>query len=142
MYKRQSDSRVNVNDSRATIGFRSNGSDAYLTGFESPLSSGRSVVVVAGDSSGSLQNAVSTLMDADLVKRIQGSLAVISGREVSSLVADQTYHVGDLGPIRYVQWFLSQRPYLMVFGGAAAAVLLAMVWYLALRGRARARLKR
>jgi len=137
-----SDSRVNVNDSRATIGFRSNGSDAYLTGFESPLSSGRSVVVVAGDSSGSLQNAVSTLMDADLVKRIQGSLAVISGREVSSLVADQTYHVGDLGPIRYVQWFLSQRPYLMVFGGAAAAVLLAMVWYLALRGRARARLKR
>jgi len=30
----------------------------------------------------------------------------------------------------------------MVFGGAAAAVLLAMVWYLALRGRARARLKR
>lgn len=137
-----SDSRVNAQSARAAIGYRGTATDAYLTGFESPLAGGRSVVVVAGNAPQGLRGAVDAILDPDRVKRIQGSLAVVSGGEVSSLVSDQSYYVGSLGPLRYVQWFLSQRPWLMLLGGAFSALLLALAWYLVLRARAKNRLEK
>lgn len=136
------EARVNARPVRAVVAYRGRAQEAFITGFESPFADGRSVVVVAGSGTQGLRNAVDAILDPDKVKHIQGSLAVIAGDEVASLVSDQTYYVGSLGPIRYVQWFLSRRPWLMLLSGALSALLIALVWYVALRARARARLAR
>ncbi len=114
---------------------------AVITGFESPLSGGRSVVLVSADRAEALDGAVNALLDQDLVKHVQGSAVTIRGQQVTSLVAEQTYHVGRLNPITWLQWFLSRNPLVLVLVGLASAGLLAVVMYLLLRARARNRLQ-
>lgn len=126
---------------RKQLSVTSNSTDTVIAGFESPLSSGRSVVLVSSNQASGLGDAVVALQDADMVKQIQGSLAVIRGKQVNSLVADSTYYVGSLGPVLYAQWFLSQRPLLLLVASIISAVLVAAVLYLTLRARARRRLK-
>jgi len=132
----------NEQPGRAQVALATRGSDAILAGFESPLASKRSVVLLSGDRPESLYAALDTLMDTDkdLVSRVQGSLVVIRGDQVNSLAAEQSYYIGRLDPITYARWFLGHKP-LLLFGVAAlAAVLLALILYLVLRARARRRL--
>lgn len=126
---------------RTELTVSSNSTDAVLTGFESPLSSGRSVVVVSSNRPEGLNNAMRALLDADLVKNIQGSLAIIRGKQVDSLVADQSYYVGRLGPIQYIHWWLSTNPLLLVGLALLSSVLLATLLFLKLRAKARKRLQ-
>ncbi|KAF1050047.1 cellulose biosynthesis cyclic di-GMP-binding regulatory protein BcsB [Xylophilus sp.] len=126
---------------RNQVAFRSDSADAVIAGFESPLSSGRSVVAVVASRSEGLAQAVDALLDAERVKEIQGSTAAIRGKRVDSLVAEQTYHVGRLGPLTWLQWQLSRSPFLLTLLGVAAAVLVAILLYLSLRGRAQRRLR-
>lgn len=126
---------------RSQVAFDSDSSDAVITGFESPVSSGRSVVVVASNRPEGLAQAVDALIEPDRVLRIQGSTAVIRGKQVDSLVAEQTYHVGRLGPLTWLQWQLSRSPFLLTLLGVAAAVLVAILLYLSLRARAQRRLR-
>ena len=81
------------------------------------------------------------LLDAELLKNVQGSTTLIRGSKVDSIVAEKNYHVGQLGPLVYAQWFLSRNPLLLIVLGVSAALLIAIIMYLSLRARARARLK-
>lgn len=126
---------------RKQLSVTSNSTDTVIAGFESPLSSGRSVVLVSSNQALGLGEAVTALQDPDTVKLVQGSLAVIRGKQVNSLVADSTYYVGSLGPVLYAQWFLSQRPFLLLIASIVSALLVGVVLYLTLRARARRRLK-
>lgn len=126
---------------RSQVAFSSSSTDALIAGFESPLRSGRSVVVVASNQAQGLTQVTDTLLDADLVKRVQGSSAIIRGKQVDSLVAEKNYHVGQLGPALYTQWFLARNPLLLLVLGVSAALLTALLMYITLRARARARLK-
>ena len=65
---------------------------------------------------------------------------MVRGKQVDSLVADQTYAVGSLGLIGTVQWYLSRHPWLVVLLGILGVLLLCVPIYLALRARARQRL--
>ena len=56
-------------------------------------------------------------------------------------MAEKNYHVGKLGPLLHVQWYLSRNPLLLILLGVSAAVLVAIIMYLSLHARARARLK-
>ena len=85
--------------------------------------------------------AVEALLNTDRVADIQGSAAVVRGTQANSLLAEKTYHVGSLPPLTYVRWFLSNNPLLLVLLGIVSALLLALVMYIALRARARKRLK-
>ncbi|GAB2729290.1 cellulose biosynthesis cyclic di-GMP-binding regulatory protein BcsB [Melaminivora jejuensis] len=126
---------------RSEIVYTSASSDAIYAGFESPLRSGRSVVLLVSNQASGLQQGVDALLDPDLLKRIQGSTAVIRGKQVDSLVAEQTYHVGQLNPVTRVQWWLSRNPLALIVLGVVAAALVAFMLYIALRARARRRLR-
>jgi hypothetical protein len=125
---------------RKQMSITSTSTDTVIAGFESPQSSGRSVVLVSSNQPAGLTDAVVALQDQDAVKLVQGSLAVIRGKQVNSLVAAPSYYVGSLGPVLYAQWFLSQRPFLLLVASILSAVLVGVVLYLTLRARARRRL--
>jgi hypothetical protein len=76
---------------------------------------------------------IDALLDADLVKEIQGSTSVVRGKQVDSLVAEQTYYVGRLDPLTWVQWFLAGNPLLLLGLGILAALLIAVLLFLSLR---------
>ncbi|MDR6536443.1 cellulose biosynthesis cyclic di-GMP-binding regulatory protein BcsB [Variovorax soli] len=116
------------------------GSDAVLSGFESPLKRGRSVVAVVAD--GSSQPALlNALMSPQLVKEIQGSTAIVRDAQVHSLLSGETYYVGHLPPIDWLQWNLSRNPLLLAGMIVALAFIGAGAAFLSLRLRARRRLR-
>jgi hypothetical protein len=136
-----SDSQINARQARSNLTLSSGGAGAYLAGFESPLSSGRSVVVVAANSADNLGEISAALRGGeDYEQNIQGSLAVINGKRISSLVAEEQYFVGDLGWFRYVQWLLARNLSGMLLLTALGVGLITLVLFLSLRARARQRL--
>jgi hypothetical protein len=96
--------------------------------------------MLSSDQPGGLNQVIDALLDPERLAGIQGSLAVVRGDQVDSLLAEKSYYVGKLPPLLYVQWFLSRHPMLLMALGIAGAFLLGLVMYLALRSRARARL--
>jgi hypothetical protein len=72
---------------------------------------------------------------------IEGSLAVVNGSRVDSLVAEETYHVGQLGWFKYLQWLLSGSVFMMLLATGLAVALLSLVFYVVLRAKARRRLE-
>jgi hypothetical protein len=115
------------------------GSDAVLAGFESPLRPGRSVVAVVSNAA-SQPSLLNALMTPELLQRIQGSTAIVRGAQVDSLLAGESYYVGKLPPMAWLQWNLSRSPLPI----AGAAVLLALIGaaaaFASLQARARRRL--
>ncbi|EPN46787.1 cellulose synthase regulator protein, partial [Pseudomonas syringae pv. actinidiae ICMP 18807] len=65
----------------------------FLTGFESPLHKGRSVVLISSGQPGGMNDVARALSNSD---KVQGSLVVVRGDSVEALVAEQNYYVGDL----------------------------------------------
>ncbi|WP_159078980.1 cellulose biosynthesis cyclic di-GMP-binding regulatory protein BcsB [Orrella marina] len=113
----------------------------YVAGFESPVTSGRSVVVVAGEGGQSMQEAVQfMLFDDDQAQEFQGSLVSVRNDRIESLSTAQTYYVGSLGVFQSVLWFLSDHPGILFVIFLVGAVLTAVVLYLSLRARAQSRL--
>ncbi|WP_245587374.1 cellulose biosynthesis cyclic di-GMP-binding regulatory protein BcsB [Comamonas composti] len=133
--------RNHVHAGGSELIFSSNSNDAVIAGFESPLRSGRSVVLLASNQPAGLQHAVAALLDADRVKDVQGSLSVVRGSKVDSLLAEQSYFLGRLGPLTYLQWWLSRHPLATVLLGVALAAISALLLYIVLRARARRRLQ-
>lgn len=115
---------------------------AYIAGFESPRSSGRSTVVVAGADGPSLRSAVELLIqDGAQKSRLQGSLAIVHDGRIDSVLDAKTYYVGSLGLFQTILWFLSKHPAILFVLYLLGAVLIAILMYLSLRARAQARLR-
>ena len=110
--------------------------DAVLFGFESPLKSGRSVVALTSDRTSGQADVLNALMDADVVPKIQGAVAVIRGKEVEALASPDPYHVGSLPPLMALRWALSSRSWVAALLILAVAVALAGVFYTVLRRQA------
>ncbi|WP_420224956.1 cellulose biosynthesis cyclic di-GMP-binding regulatory protein BcsB [Pigmentiphaga litoralis] len=129
-------------DARIDMAVASDSTDAVFAGFESPVSNGRSVVVMSSNRADGLLDAVNALMtqDADPQNQIRGGLAIVRGTKVDSLVDQPTYHVGRLPPLMGLQWYLSQNPLMLGLFAFVGIGLLAGVAYLALRSVARRRL--
>jgi hypothetical protein len=126
---------------RADLTLVSSNGSALLTGFESPLQKNRSAVALvsaAGQSDADLSTA---LLDADVLPKIQGAMAVIHGRDVTITSNGTAYYVGHLSPQEYLRWALSSHPLLLMLGGVLAALLIAGLFYRTLRSIAARRLK-
>jgi hypothetical protein len=133
--------RSHLREARGVVELRSGSAPIYLAGFESPLDSGRSVVVLAAQGAEQLPKIAAALRGGEAYDNsIQGSLAVINGTQINSLVADEHYYVGKLGWFRYLQWQLSRNLAWMLLATAAAVLLISLLAFVSLRARARARL--
>jgi hypothetical protein len=126
---------------RADLSLVSASGDAILTGFQSPLRDGRSVVALIGAAGQSDADLTSALLEPDLVSQIQGALTVVRGRSLEVISNGNVYYVGHLSPIEYMHWVLSVHPLLLLFGGVLAALIIAAVFYRLLRSIAARRLQ-
>ncbi len=68
---------------RADLSLVSNGDSALITGFESPLRAGRSVVALISSPGESEAELTSALLDADVLPQVQGAMDVVHGRSVT-----------------------------------------------------------
>ncbi len=135
------DAEANKHAANSAISFNSLSTSTWFAGFESPLKAGRSVVLISSTQPEGLQAATAVLIGGDQYKEtIQGSLAVVQGTQVSSLVADQQYYVGKLGLFKQVQWQLSQNLGWMLVFTFLGLVIVTCLIYLSLRARAKRRL--
>jgi hypothetical protein len=114
--------------------------DALIAGFESPLRAGRSVVAVIGTAD-TAPAVLDALMTPELLRRIQGSAALIRVKQVHSLLGDDTYYAGRLPPFTWLQWQLSRNPLMLALLVIAIALIGAAVAYASLQLRARRRLR-
>ncbi|MCC8404097.1 cellulose biosynthesis cyclic di-GMP-binding regulatory protein BcsB [Paraburkholderia sp. MMS20-SJTN17] len=126
---------------RADLTMVSSNGAALLTGFESPLQRGRSAVALISAAGQSDADLSAALLDADVLPKIQGAMAVIHGRDVTITSNGTAYYVGRLSPQEYLRWALSSHPLLLLFGGVLAALILAGLCYRTLRAIASRRLK-
>ncbi|MGY2284018.1 cellulose biosynthesis cyclic di-GMP-binding regulatory protein BcsB [Pseudomonas gingeri] len=135
------DAQANQRKPRLQVTYTGANSSTYLAGFESPLKPERSVVVIASGKPEGLADATAALIGGDSYKdSIQGSLAVVQDKRITSLVADEQYYVGDLSLFKRVQWTLSQNLLWMLLVTVAGLALVSVLLYLFLRSRARKRL--
>ncbi|HEY0297553.1 MAG TPA: cellulose biosynthesis cyclic di-GMP-binding regulatory protein BcsB [Bordetella sp.] len=126
--------------------YRSDAEGGMVAGLESPLASGRSVVVVSGNSSTGLDAMVRTLqanrylLSTKPESKVRGSLAVVQGGAVTSLLDEQRYYIGRLPPWLAVEWFFANHMLLLLCAMLASALLIGLLGSLALRMRAQRRL--
>jgi len=136
------DADANQRKARLAMAFSGGQRSTYLTGFESPLKSGRSVVVIASGQPEGLAEATNALIGGeDYTQSIQGSLVVVRGKTIEPLVADEQYYVGSLGTVKYLQWLMSRHVLLVLLLTGLGVLVLSGVAYLALRSRAHKRLQ-
>ncbi|CAN5260419.1 cellulose biosynthesis cyclic di-GMP-binding regulatory protein BcsB [soil metagenome] len=126
--------------SSAQISIVDDGEDAVIAGFESPLRSQRSVVAVVATAK-SQPSLVNALMTPDLIKRVQGSMSLVRGTQVSSVLTGDTYYVGRLPPVAWLQWNLSRSPIILIIGAVLIALIGSAAAYASLQLRARKRLQ-
>ncbi|SAK53960.1 cellulose synthase regulator protein [Caballeronia arationis] len=132
---------VERSPARADLSLVSSSGDALITGFESPLKKGRSAVALISAAGQSDADLSAALLDNDLLPEIQGAMAVIHGRSVTVTSNGEAYYVGHLSPMNYMRWALSSHPLLLVLSGLVAALIIAALFYRALRAIAARRLR-
>ena len=136
------DPAANLRKARGALTFSGGDSGSYVSGFESPLQKGRSVVLLSSPQAGKLSEVTDALIGGEhYTQALQGSLAVIKGKNIQSLVAEEDYYVGHLGPFRYIQWVLSRHVFLLLVLTVAGVSLVSCAAYFSLRAIARRRLK-
>ncbi len=104
-----SDPRLVQQPIRANLTYSSEGHNALFTGFESPVSKGRSVVLISSSSSEAQKMAAyALLVEQGHGQPLQGSLAVVQNNAIHVLAADYTYSIGNLGIWRRLEWNLAR----------------------------------
>lgn len=112
-----------------------------LLGFESNLNKGYGAVVLTGTDELSYQRMSDSLLDYDQVGRMRGSVALMRGGQVESYRVGSTYVAGSLPWWLRIRIAFSEYPVLVAVAGAAGGVLLAILMYGWLAGRANRRMK-
>lgn len=103
------DPRTVQNPIRNKLTYDGSGAIAIVAGFESPVSSGRSVVLIASstpEGQGLVSKAL--LGTDDFAENLMGSLAVIHENGVVPLASQYSYSIGSLGFWRGLQWSIVQ----------------------------------
>ncbi len=118
----------------------SKGPLAAILGFESPLASGRSAIVLNATDEATLPRAATALIDASKVRDVRGDLVLLRDEQVQSFRVGDTYYVGHLSWWRWLWFQLHSHPILLVALGLALGVFIALVIFGALRRMAARRL--
>ena len=107
------------------VSIEGDGPLAVLLGFESPLTSGRSVVAVTAVVPDQLLRVLDALDDPQLRRAMGGSAVFIHPNKVESLLVGRTYAIGFLPPWTGLWYELSARPVLTAVLAALALFILA-----------------
>ena len=99
------------------------GALAAVLGFESPVTSGRSVVAVTAVDDKDMGRVLDVLQDEGIARNMHGSAVFVRGDRVDSILAGNTYAMGEL-PFWLSIWYpLTQRPILLAILVLASGVL-------------------
>ena len=116
------------------VSFEGVGPVAALYGFQSPVSSGRSVVAITALVPDQLERVVDALDDRLMRREMKGSAAFIVNGKVQSVLVGPTYHLGRMPPWTGAGYWLSQNPAVLGVGLTLILVALGYAAYL-LRNR-------
>lgn len=117
-----------------------NGPLAALLGFESPLSSERSVVAITATSADQLVLALDALDNPGLTKSMHGSVVFLRPNKADSFLVGDTYTIGNL-PWWTSLWLpLSGHPILLAVMSTFAVLVFAFALWRSLRAVARRRM--
>ena len=118
----------------------SDGSLAAIIGFESPLSSTRSVVAITAVAPEHLPQILDALDNDAQTDRMQGSVIFVRGNKVDSELVGNTYFIGRL-PFWAALWYpISKHPYLLVLMAVLTVLIFAFALWRSLKAIARRRL--
>ncbi|WP_223146229.1 cellulose biosynthesis cyclic di-GMP-binding regulatory protein BcsB [Pusillimonas sp. ANT_WB101] len=123
------DPRESQRPVRTDLAYTSTGANALFAGFESPVTAGRSVVLIASGEPQGQAYAVNALLGKKGYEQgLQGSLVVVREQRLNPLIAEYTYSNGRLGLWRQIEWTVAQYwPNLPAFNrvlGSVAVLLL------------------
>lgn len=110
-----------------------NGPLAAMLGFESPLSSKRSVVAIVATQPQQLPQMLYTLEDNGLTRNIQGSAVVFHPNKIESFLVGPTYFVGDLPLLTSIRLLLANYPVLLAIMAAMTLLISAFALSRALK---------
>ena len=115
---------------------------AAITGLQSPLDSGRSVVVLTATDASSLQLIEQALNDPGKVQSIRGDLSLLRGPAIESFRVNPVFYTGNL-PWLHQLWFaLHSHPGVLAVVGVLSGLFLSFVAFLSLRLIAKRRLEK
>ncbi|WP_233834897.1 cellulose biosynthesis cyclic di-GMP-binding regulatory protein BcsB [Paraburkholderia sp. ZP32-5] len=126
--------------------YSSDDHDGMVAGLESPLASGRSVVVVSGNTPDGLDAVVKVLQaDRYLVSKrpddkLSGSLVVVHDGTLTTLNRDQSYFIGSLPLGLALEWFFASHILLLLVATLASVALIGLLGGVVLHRRALNRL--
>jgi cellulose synthase (UDP-forming) len=110
-----------------------------IMGFQSPMDSDRSVVVIAASTSAGLGQMADVLSDPGKSQFVRNELVLVSGDVVNHYDLGARYSMGRLPMMLGLRWWLSHQPMMLVVIGLLASLLVALVLYRVLRRMAIAR---
>jgi hypothetical protein len=117
------------------------GSLVALTGFESPLSDGRSVVTFEATDIRGVPDGLDTLEDSGIHKFIKGDMVILRNHGVESYQIGQPYYRGDIPFWVWIGFRMTQHPFLSGGLSLLAGALLAVMIFRTMRTRQRQRLE-
>jgi cellulose synthase operon protein B len=132
---------VSYGASDPRVRVHADGSLAALVSFESPLTSGRTVVALLGSNAADAQSLVTALGDDGKVSLIRGELAVIRNDTIQSYQGSDVYYVGSLTFWQWLWFHFSRHGLLLIFSSLAVALAAALVLYGGLQHLAKRRLE-
>jgi cellulose synthase operon protein B len=108
---------------------RANGSLGALLGFESRVSSGRTVVALAGSDDAAAKALVAALEDPSKVPLIRGEITIVRDESVQSFQGSDAYYVGSLSWWQWLWFHLSRHSLILTLVSLAVAVALGLFIY-------------
>ena len=111
-----------------------------LISMESPLAAKRTVVALTSEQPQDFQRFAAILSNPGLRGQIQGDVSLLSQTDVRHLALGPHYHVGHLPWYERIWFHLSQHPLILLLMAILAVVLIGLVLFWMLRGRAHRRL--
>ena len=109
------------------VSFESGGPIAAVYGFESPVTSGRSVVAVTAVAPDQMLRVLDALDQPEMRKAIRGSAAFVLPDKVESVLVGRTYSTGFLPPWTGAGHWLSEHPVVLAVFAALALLLFAYI---------------
>jgi hypothetical protein len=108
-----------------------------IIGFESPLKSHKSVVLLKGASDFDFENIQNALLNpADYKNPIEGTNALIYDDKINTFDHGDYYDVGSLNFIEFIYWTLVKFPILFILFGILSIIALTMILFSSLKAKA------